>query len=90
MAHSDCLNRLGAQMCFESALHEEAVSRLQARTQEMKERGYYSMSVAGRVAVREALLACAEQIRKRWQSVAHAPGVSSPSRYARCSTTDAI
>jgi DNA-directed RNA polymerase len=73
-SHSDRLDRLGVQLSFETALHEEAVGRLQARTQEMQERGFYSMSVAGRVAVREALLACAEQIRKRWQSVAHAPG----------------
>ena len=72
--HSDRLNRLGVQLSFETALHEEAVGRLQARTQDLKEKGRFSMSTAGRVATREALVVCAEQIRKRWQSVAHAPG----------------
>ena len=62
--HSDRLNRLGVQLSFETAIHEEAVGRLQARTQDLKEKGRFSMSTAGRVATREALVVCAEQINQ--------------------------
>lgn len=71
---SDGIDRLGAQLSFERQLHEEAQERLRTRTQEMIDKGYYSMSVAGKVLLKEALKDCAEQIRKNYISVSRKPG----------------
>ena len=71
---SDGIDRLGAQLSFERQLREEAQERLRTRTEAMAEKGHYSMSVAGRVLLKEALTACAEQIRKNYISVSRKPG----------------
>jgi DNA-directed RNA polymerase len=74
MAHSDGIERLGAQLSFERQLHEEAREKLRSRTEEMAQKGYFSMSVPGTVLLREALALCAEQIRKNYISVSRKPG----------------
>jgi DNA-directed RNA polymerase len=71
---SDGIDRLGAQLSFEQHLHEEAQEKLRSRTEEMAQKGYYSMSVPGTVLLRESLALCAEQIRNNYISVSRKPG----------------
>jgi DNA-directed RNA polymerase len=74
MTHHVEIDRLGEQMQLERLLHEEAIFKLQAKTETAIESKYYSSTVQGVALVRTALDAVSTVMRNRWKTVSCKPG----------------